>query len=48
MKLIWTGQTRPADPAARGSQTHRIVIFPVGSLELYSVLLTEGNILDTC
>jgi hypothetical protein len=36
----------PADPAARGSQTHRIVKLPVGSFELNSVLLTEGSILD--
>ena len=36
----------PADPGARGFQTHRILKFPVGSFELDSVLLTESSILD--
>jgi len=36
----------PADPASRGSQTHRILKFLMGSFELDSFRLTEGSILD--
>lgn len=35
-----------ADPAVGGSQTHKILKFPVGSFELDFVLLREGSILD--